>query len=130
MYWGSTHSFSFNALEDIILHGELLTFHRPDHTIYVDTDASGFLWETLVTQIAPCELENPRVQQQNEQLAFIGGAFKDAELGWTTFEKESFVMYGVFEKLNYLFFASNSTRVYTDHRKVPFLLLRKPKNQL
>ena len=59
--------------------------------------------------------------QKNERLAFLGSSFKDAQLHWTTFEKEAYAIFQTFEKLDYLFQGHQRTLVFTDHRNLLFI---------
>lgn len=63
----------------------------------------------------------PNQEQQHEPLAFLGAAFKGAEIGWTTFEKEAFAIFQTFEKLDYLLMDSKPAHVFTDHRNLLFI---------
>ncbi len=54
-------------------------------------------------------------EEQHEPLAFLGAEFKNAEVNWTTFEKEAFAIYQAFKKLDYLFYDDAPAHVFTDH---------------
>lgn len=118
---GTTYVEALNAIQYMLRNAVRLSFHKPDHIVCVYTDASNNLWPVVVTQSPPTELFEPRCDQRHESLAFLGSSFKDAELGWATFEKEAFAIYKVFEKLDYIFYASTTTRVFTDHRGLLFV---------
>ena len=74
----------------------------------------------MVTQTNPEALDIDIEKQRHKPLAFLGAAFKGYDARWTTFEKEAFAIYQVFEKLDYMSLAEGNIHLYTDHRNLLF----------
>ena len=119
--WGPDHVKAFLQLQDCLRNAVQLAHPDPEKVVCVYTDASERYWSGVVTQTTPEQLSLPVEQQGHEPLAFLGSAFKGAELGWTTFEKEGFAIFQTFEKMDYLFQSQRGTHVYTDHRNLLFI---------
>jgi RNase H-like domain found in reverse transcriptase len=67
-----------------------LAHPRDEMRLCFYTDASQKIWSAVVTQVPPRDLDKPLADQQQEPLAFISGAFKDASSRWPIVEKEAF----------------------------------------
>ncbi len=81
-------------------------------------DASDELWSAVVTQVQKCELSLPLEEQKHEPLFFLGAG---RELYLTTYEKEAFEIFSVFEKLDYPFYNEGPAHIFTDHRNLMFV---------
>ena len=119
--WGPAHVESFNSLKDTLANSATLAYPDSSKTICIYSDASDRFWSAVVTQTTPSQLARPRSEQQHQPLAFLGAAFKGAELGWSTFEKEAFAIFKTFEKLDYMLLGHGDVRVFTDHRNLLFV---------
>lgn len=75
----------------------------------------------IVTQTPIEDLKKPKDDQVHEPLAFLGCEFQGSAKNWTTFEKEGFAIFQVFEKLNYLMMSEQPVHVFTDHRNLHFV---------
>lgn len=60
-------------------------------------------------------------EQIHEPLAFLGAAFKDAQLNWSTFEPEGHAIFQTLEKVDYLFMNGDPVHVFSDHRNLMFV---------
>ena len=118
--WGAQHEQTFLDLQESLKKAVAVAFPRPGHTLCVYTDASERFWSGIVSQTTEDELKKPYEEQRHEPLAFLGGAFRDAELNWSTFEREGFAIFQTFEKLDYLFLDDHPVHIFTDHRNLLF----------
>ena len=75
----------------------------------------------MVTQCSPEELEKFPTNRTHEPLTFFGSKFKKAGLNLTMFEKEGFVIFQSFEKLDYLLMSGGPAHVFTDYKNFLFL---------
>lgn len=66
------------------------------------TDASDRFSASVVKQCELDELNKDVPLQIHQTLSFLSGEFTEAELGWTTFEKERFAMTQTFTGLDYM----------------------------
>ena len=114
--WGKVHEKIFFELQDTLRNAICLSYPKEDHVICVYTDASNLYWSGVVTQIKQYSLKKPIERQCHEPLAFLGAAFRGAQLKWSMFEKEGFAIFQVFDKMDYLFFGEKATNVFKDHR--------------
>lgn len=119
--WGPLHTEAFHNLQDTLRNAVRLSYPKPGMEICVHTDASERFWSAVVTQTKPEDLQLPLEDQRHEPLAFLGAAFKGAEVGWSTFEKEAYAIFQTFEKLDYILMSSELTHIYTDHRNLLFV---------
>lgn len=119
--WGTPHEKAFHDLQDMLHNAVKLSYPKEGMVICIYTDASERFWSGVVTQTQPADLDKSLEEQRHEPLAFLGSEFKNAELGWSTFEKEGFAIFQTFEKLDYLFLGGNPTHVHTDHRNLMFV---------
>lgn len=119
--WGATHVANFNDLKDSLVNAVTLSYPDSQRTVCVYSDASDRFWSAVVTQITSDQLKLPLKDQRHQPLAFLGAAFKGAQLGWSTFEKEAFAVFSTFEKLDYMLLGHTSVRVFTDHRNLLFV---------
>jgi len=119
--WGITHNQAFQDLQNTLRNTVKLPYPKPGMEIWVYTDASDRFWSAVVTQTQPDQLELPIEEQKHVPLAFLGAGFKGAQLGWSTFEKDAYAIFQVFEKLDYVLTGSSPTHIYTDHRNLPFV---------
>lgn len=74
-----------------------------------------------MTQCDDKELEKPTEEQTHEPLAFFSSAFKDAQLNWSTFEKEAFSIFQTFKKLDCMLVCEELPHVFTDHLNLLFV---------
>ncbi len=74
-----------------------------------------------MSQVETSELSKTVEYQGHDPLAFFGAELKERELRWTTYEKEAFAIFMVFEKLEYLFHRENPIHIFTDHRNLMFV---------
>ena len=72
-------------------------------------------------QIKQDSLKKQIEQQFHEPLAFLAAAFRGAQFNWIMYEKESFAIFQVFDKMEYLFFREKATHVFTDHRNLLYV---------
>ena len=119
--WGTEHTECFEQLQDSLREAVELAHVDPAKQICVFTDASDLYWSGVVTQVDPADLTLPLEEQRHQPLAFLGAAFRGAELGWSTFEKEGFAIFQTFDKVDYLMQTQKSVRVFTDHRNLLFV---------
>lgn len=119
--WGTTHEAAFRDLQDNIRNAVQLSYPRDGKVICVFTDASQRYWSGVVTQTDPSQLALPVEKQAHEPLAFLGSAFKDAQLNWSTFEQEGYAIFQTFDKVDYLFLNEQPVHVFTDHRNLLFV---------
>lgn len=119
--WGPEQEEAFHSLQDSLRKSVMLSHPDPSKETCVFTDASDSHWAAVVTQCAPTELDKPIEEQRHLPLAFLSSAFKKAELGCSTFEKEAFAIVQVFKKLDYLLLTQRPVHVYTDHRNLLFV---------
>lgn len=119
--WSVGHDELFRAFQEQLRETVKLSHRDSKKTLCVFTDASDAFWSGVVTQCEPGELDKEVNEQRHEPLAFLGAAFKGAEEWWTTFEKEAYAIYQVFQKMDYLFLCEQETHVHTDHRNLLFV---------
>lgn len=55
---------------------------KPNHALYVFTDASNVLWPGVVTQTKPEELNKPIEDRHKCPLALLGPELNKSELNW------------------------------------------------
>ena len=119
--WGARHATAFKYLQDSLRSAVQIAHPDPSKVICVYTDASKYFWSGIVTQVSAAHMRLPREKQEHEPLAFLGGAFKGAELNWSTFEQEAFAIFQTFEKVDYLLMGEQEVHVFTDHRNLLFI---------
>ena len=119
--WGAAHESVFHSLQDSLRSAVQIAHPSSDKVICVYTDASRKFWAGVVTQLPPEQLSLPMDRQKHEPLAFLGGAFKGAQLNWSTFEQEAFAIFQTFEKVDYLLMDEQPVHVFTDHRNLLFV---------
>lgn len=59
------------------------------------------------------------MKQFHQPLVFLNGEFSGPELGWTTYENESYAILQTFKRMDYLPMCE-TPRVVTDHRNLHF----------
>lgn len=119
--WGAEQENAFKSIQETLQNSIKLCYPRKEKTICVYTDASDNYWSGIVTQIDPEDLKKPALEQVHEPLAFIGSAFTGAERNWSTYEKEGFAIFKVFERLDYLLLGEQPVHVFTDHRNLLYV---------
>lgn len=119
--WGATHTKSFESLQESLRDAVRMSYVDPKKVICVFTDASDKFWAGIVTQTNLRDLSKPIEQQRHEPLAFLGAAFRGAQINWSTFEKESFAIFQTFERMDYMLETQNRIHVFTDHRNLLFV---------
>lgn len=62
------------------------------------------------------QLRKPLSQQTHEPLAFLGRELNGGERSWTTYEKEGFAVFKVFEMLDFMVMGEHHIYAFTDHR--------------
>lgn len=87
----------------------------------VFTDASDLTWAGVVTQVSCEDLSLPIQDQHHEALAFLSGHFRDAELRWSTIEKEAYAIMATVERMHWLLATHRGFDLYTDHNNLVFL---------
>lgn len=120
--WGAKELNAFYSLQDSLRHAIQLAHPNPNKTICVYNDASKQYWSGVVTQVYPAYLQLPICKQRHEPLAFLGGAFKRAELNWSTFEQEAYAIFQTFVKVDYLLMDEQPVHMFTDQRNLLFVL--------
>lgn len=96
--WGAIHEQKFRNLQNTLQNAAKLSYPKPGIATCVYTDAWERFWAGIVTQTNPKHLDLPLNEQRHEPLAFLGSEFRNAELGWSTFEKEGYAIFQTFEK--------------------------------
>lgn len=119
--WGTEHKNAIASIQDSLRRAVKMAFPKPDHVICVYTDASEHLWASVVTQTEEDELSKAIEQQKHEPLAFLGGKFNKSQRNWTTYEKEAYAVVQTFDRMDYLFWGSKRTHVFTDHKNLLYV---------
>lgn len=119
--WGTPHINAFKSVQESLREAVKLAYVDPDKVTCVFTDASDKHWSGVVTQTSPSELQKPASEQRHEPLAFLGSAFRGAQVHWSTFEREAFAIFPTFERMDYMLMSNNPTHVFTDHRNLLFV---------
>lgn len=119
--WGDKHIAAFKSIQESLINAVSLSHLKEDYIVCIFTDASIKFWSGVVTQTMENQLALPFGEQKHEPLAFLGAEFKGAEQRWTTYEQESFAIFNVFLKLDYLFYGAKPVHVFTDHRNLLFV---------
>lgn len=119
--WEEEQSKAFRKIQDSITNAIKLSFAKKGWTICVYTDASKIFWSRVITQTHPETLTRERSEKVHELLAFIDAEFSKTEKSWTTFEKEGFSIFRVFDKLDYLLMGEQKVHVFTDHRNLLYV---------
>lgn len=119
--WGTEQDDALSYLQETLRNAIKLAHPKPGYSICIHTDASERFWAGVVSQVRPNELSKPVLDQKHEPLGFLGGEFTGSERNWTTYEKEGFAIYRVFEKLDYMLMGEQPVHVFTDHRNLLFV---------
>lgn len=90
----------------------------PTKQLYVVTDASGRLWGGVVTQKPISDLLLRCADQRREPLAFLSSHFRDAELRWSTIEKEALVIMATVKRMHWKLTVNKGFDLYTDHNNL------------
>lgn len=75
----------------------------------------------MVIQVDPAELNKATSEQNHEPLAFLGGEFTGSSRHWTTYEKEGFAIFNVFQRLDYMMLGNQKVHIFIDHRNLLFV---------
>jgi hypothetical protein len=104
---------------------ETLTLAHPDLDrchLHVFSDASDEAWGGICTQTPKTQTNLPIQERDHEALGFCSGSFKNAQLSWSTFDKEA---WGLVATVQYFApFLSNSKQpfyIHTDHRNLLYI---------
>ena len=119
--WNDSHVQKYFEFQKQLRNVVKLAHRDTAKALCIYTDASEEYWSGVLTQTNPEELDIDIEKQRHEPLAFLGAAFKRSGARWATFEKESFAIYQVFKKLDYMLLAEGNTHLYTDHRNLLFV---------
>ena len=98
--WTDEHEATFHGLQRTLREHLKLAHRQPDLALCIYTDASDKFWAGIVTQCEPSELHKAAHEQIHQPLAFISAEFTGAELAWTTFEKEGYVITQTFSRVD------------------------------
>ena len=118
------HVTMFHSLQDQMRQSVTLSHRKSDQALCIYTDASDKYWAAMVTQCTPRELDKSSEKQNHKPLAFLSSSFKDAQTNWTTFEKEAYVEFQAFHKLDYLISCHEMTHIFKDHRNLCLCTVR------
>jgi len=119
--WGTEEETLFREFQLNLQEIVKLSHRDTTKTLCIYTDASDEFWSAVATQCLPDELSKCEKEQRHEPLAFLGGAFRGAQERWSTYEKEAFAIYQVFDRLDYMLLSENDTRIFTDHLNLLFI---------
>ncbi len=119
--WGDAEREAFVSLQNSLCNAVRLSYQDPDWVTCLFTDASDKYWSAIITPTSRADSTKPLELQQHRPLAFLGSAFRGAQLQWSTFEKEGFSIFSAFEKCDYLMMGENPVRVFMDHRNLRFV---------
>lgn len=118
--WGEEQSGAFADLQEQLQNVVKTSHPDPQLRLCVHSDASEHFWAVAVTQCPDEELRKQITKQNHQPLAFLSGAFNEAQEHWSTYEKEAFAVVQAFRRLNYLLGCAARVTVFTDHRNLLF----------
>jgi hypothetical protein len=104
--WTDERQLAFETLRDALITAPILAHYDPTLETTMQTDALHFGWGVIISQIHPDGLEHP--------ISIESGKFKDAELRYTTTEKEFLAIVEGFSRNRHILLPVHTT-VYTDH---------------
>lgn len=78
-------------------------------------------WAAIVTQCNTDQLELPIEEQMQEPLGFLGGAFRETQRNWSTFEQEAYAIFQAFERMDYMMLYEENIHLFTDHGNLLFV---------
>ena len=90
--WGKLEDDCFSTCKKVIGSQVTLAHRDKSRGICLFTDASDTCCSGFIYQIPPEEIGISHVHQHHERLAFLPGHFSKTELGWSTLEKEAYVI--------------------------------------
>lgn len=99
-----------------------LSYLEANHALWVLSDASHRYWPGIVFQVPTEQLKLERWKQMHEPLVFICSEFSSFRLNWKTFEKKSYTIFLVFDRLEYLLLGEQDVHVFNDHRTLSFII--------
>jgi hypothetical protein len=109
--WNSTAKKAFHFLEEMIQDLPTLYFLHDDAPVYLYTDACDYGIGAYLYQ---------EVEGQARPVCFISKALSDAQLRWSTHEKEAYAIFYAFTKLEHLIRDIHFT-LYTDHENLTYI---------
>lgn len=119
--WGTEHKMALTNIQDSLRNAVKLAFPKDGHVLCVYTDASEEFWAAVITQTKEQQLNKKVGEQQHEPMAFLGGRFTGAQKNWTTYEKEAYAIVQTFDRLDYLFWGTTRTHIFTDHKNLLYV---------
>jgi len=109
--WGVEQENAFQELKRKMTEAPVLAHFDPTLETIVQTDASSAAWAFVISQINKQGEEHP--------VAMESGAFKDAQVRYTTTEKEFLAIVMAFQKKRHLLMQVNAI-VITDHHNLRY----------
>lgn len=110
--WGDPQQQAFDEIKSRLTTSPVLAHFNPLAETIVQTDASLFAWGFVISQIDPVTLEE-------HPIAMESGAFKHAEVNWTTTDKEFYAIVAAFSRKRHILLQVSST-VITDHLNLQY----------
>jgi len=110
--WTQMQQDAFDKLKSVMCKAPVLAYFNPLAETIVQTDASFFGWGFVISQIDP-------ETRQEHPIAIESGAFKGAELNYTTTEKEFLAIVEAFRRKRHILLQVNSL-ILTDHLNLTY----------
>lgn len=111
LLWTQQGADAYSKLVDRIKNCPKLWFINENEPIYLHTDACNYGVGAYLFQI---------INGQEQPIAFLSRAFRDAQLNWSTAEQEAYAIYYAFMKFEHLI-RDVPFILRTDHRNLTFL---------
>lgn len=119
--WNCEHDKNFREFHADPQNSVEIAYQNAELELCIYTDASDEFWAAVVTQCEEDQLDLKVDRQLHQPLAFLGGKLIGHQVNWTTFEKEAFAIYEVFEKLDYMLVVEHKFHIFTGHRNLLFV---------
>ena len=112
---------AFQQAKMAIANSICLAHPNMGYTFVLMTDASDFAWGSVLFQL-PIWNEGAKLSDQEniEPLSMLSGVFRDAQVNWSTPEKEAFAIVESVERLRYFLIRPTGFYILTDHRNLLF----------
>jgi RNase H-like domain found in reverse transcriptase/Reverse transcriptase (RNA-dependent DNA polymerase)/Integrase core domain/Integrase zinc binding domain/Chromo (CHRromatin Organisation MOdifier) domain len=124
LQWSSDEREAFESVRLAVTRATVLALPKPTtHEICLFTDASDRFYGGILTQVPNGSVRSGSLpaEWQHEPLAFVSGAFRGAQIRWSTPEKEAFAVTWAVVRLGHIL-ARCTFELFSDHRNLAFLL--------
>ena len=116
--WDAIHEAAFQEVKQLMDKAMELAHWDPNdasYTMCLFTDASHRHYAALLTQVKDWDATKPVYEQQHEPLKTFSGEFRNAQLKWSTIEKESFPIIEALSAWQHFLLNPQGFRIYCDH---------------